>query len=736
MIKLIKSLIVIILFLQPVIIFAQSAKHSIKGYVIDAKSGESLPYANVTVKDKKIGTTTNTEGYFILLSLPADADTLEIFYIGYTTKQIGLKNLDYSKPLLIKMEQNLLETEAITVTAEQYQIWKKSDQISQITFSPKQLTSLPSLGEVDIFRSLQLLPGISGVSDGSSGLYVRGGTPDQNLVILDGMTVYHVDHFFGFFSAFNADAIKNVQVYKGGFPAMYGGRLSSVVDLTGKTGNVNKAKYGFGINLLSINGIMELPLFNNKASFIISGRRSYTNIIQTSTYQNFYDSLFGTPDEPISSPSGPGGGGRRGQQATQTRPDFYYYDLNVKFSYNPTRKDVFALSFYSGKDNLDDTQEMGGLKYQETDESLFTKTNQETTDWGNIGASAKWSRQWNDRLSSNILFAASQYQSNYDRNRTIESNDGIGDSTIVTRGGGFASEEDNQINDITFRFDGDWHLSNAHRLGFGTWISSIETDYLATLNDTINLFSRNNTSNQYAFYLQDQWQVFNPLQFTLGLRATYFDKTNKVYYEPRFSFNYAITNKIKFKGAWGQYNQFIHRIVNEQILGGSRDFWLVADEDFKPEYSEHYIVGLSYENNDYLFSVEGFYKNMDHLIEYSRRFQTKADFGELFFFGSGVSKGIEFLAQKKAGAFNGWISYTLSKVDHTFPNFNDGITFPASNDRTHEFKTIATYSIGKWSLAATWVYASGQPYTSPESQYFLDLLKLYSRQRKKQLPAA
>jgi hypothetical protein len=274
MIKSIKSLIVIIIFLQPVITFAQSAKHSIKGYVIDAKSGESLPYANVTVKNKKIGTTTNTEGYFILLSLPADADTLEIFYIGYTTKQIGLKNLDYSKPLLIKMEQNLLETEAITVTAEQYQIWKKSDQISQITFSPKQLTSLPSLGEVDIFRSLQLLPGISGVSDGSSGLYVRGGTPDQNLVLLDGMTVYHVDHFFGFFSAFNADAIKNVQVYKGGFPAMYGGRLSSVVDLTGKTGNVNKAKYGFGINLLSVNGIMELPLFNNKASFIISGRRS------------------------------------------------------------------------------------------------------------------------------------------------------------------------------------------------------------------------------------------------------------------------------------------------------------------------------------------------------------------------------------------------------------------------------------------------------------------------------
>ncbi len=720
MTKHLEFLFIIIILLLSLNASAQTSKRSIKGYVVDGTSGESLPYANVTVKGQKIGTTTNTEGYFILLNVPASADTLEIFYIGYTTKQIPLQDKDLSQALIIKMRQNLLQTEAITVTAEEYQIWEKSDQISQLTFSPKQLTSLPSLGEVDIFRSLQLLPGISGVSDGSAGLYIRGGTPDQNLVLLDGMTVYHVDHFFGFFSAFNADAIKNVQVYKGGFPAIYGGRLSSVVDLTGKTGNVNKAKYGFGINLLSVNGIMELPLFNNKASFIISGRRSYTDIIQTGTYQNFYDSLFGDDNPPLSNPVRPGGG-RRGQQATETRPDFYYYDLNAKFSYNPTRKDVYAISFYSGRDNLDDTNEMGNLKF-ESAQSLFTRINEETTDWGNIGASAKWSRQWNDRLSSNILLAASQYQSNYDRNRRIESNSGIEDSVTVTRGGGFASEEDNKIDDMTFRFDGDWHFTNNQRIGFGTWISAIKTDYRATLNDTINLFSRNNSSNQYAFYLQDQWQVFNPLQLTLGMRATIFDKTNKVYYEPRLSFNYAITNNLKFKGAWGQYNQFIHRIVNEQILGGSRDFWLVADEDFKPEFAEHYITGLSYENKNYLFSVEAFYKNMEHLIEYSRRFQTKADFGELFFFGSGISKGIEFLAQKKAGAFNGWISYTLSKVDHTFPSFNDGNTFPASNDRRHEFKTIATYTVGKWSLAATWIFASGQPYTSPESQYFLELL--------------
>jgi hypothetical protein len=268
------SVISLILLIQITAVFGQSEKTDIKGYVIDAKSGENLPYANVTVKGEKIGATTNTEGYFIILNVPLKVDTLEIFYIGYVTKIVDLKNMDRSKTLTIKMEQSFLETEAITVTAEEYQIWKKSDEVSQITFSPMQISSLPNLGEADIFRSLQLLPGISGVSDGSAGLYIRGGTPDQNLVLLDGMTVYHVDHFFGFFSAFNADAIKDVQVFKGGFPSIYGGRLSSVVDLTGKTGNVNETRIGLGINLLSVNGLLEVPLFE-KGSFIISARRSY-----------------------------------------------------------------------------------------------------------------------------------------------------------------------------------------------------------------------------------------------------------------------------------------------------------------------------------------------------------------------------------------------------------------------------------------------------------------------------
>jgi outer membrane receptor for ferrienterochelin and colicin len=708
--------------------FAQSEGIDIKGYVVDAKSGEALPYANIAIKGKRIGAATNTEGYFILVNAPTDADTLEVYYIGYLTEVVSLISLDRTKPIIVKMKQSLLETDAITVTAEQYHIWKTASEVSQVTFSPKEISVLPNLGQVDIFRSLQLLPGISGVGDGSSGLYVRGGTPDQNLVLLDGMTVYHVDHFFGIFSAFNADAIKDVQVFKGGYPAKYGGRLSSVVDLTGKTGDLNKTRVGLGINLLSINGILEIPLFN-KGSFLLSARRSYTDFIQSGLYTKLYDFITDESNSNNQVAQGPRGRfGGRGMEQEETRPAFYFYDLNAKLSYNPTRKDAFAFSFYSGKDNLDDSQELGDLQLRGTsEEDVFgTRTRQEITDWGNIGASLKWSRQWHDRFNTNILFAASQYFSDYNRDMSFNTDNGgsgLDDSSRVFRGvGNFASEENNTINDLTFRLDSEWHLTQAHRLGFGAFVSQIETDYKATLNDTISLFHRNRQSLQSSLYLQDRWILTDNWNVTLGLRSTFFDQTDQFYLEPRASMVYSLTRQIKLKGAWGQYYQYIHRVTNEDVLEGSRDFWLVADDDFQPSYAEHYIAGISYENLDYLFEIEAFYKDLGDLVEYSRRFQRRADYGELFFFGAGVSKGIEFLAQKKAGVIDGWISYTLSKVDYKFPNLNNSISFPASHDRTHEFKAVATYSLGSWDFSATGVFATGQPYTSPESQYFLEML--------------
>ena len=281
--------------------------NDLKGYIKDSSSGEVLPYANIVLMGHDRGTTTNTDGYFILVNAPIGELEILISYIGYESKTVQVNNLSESEEVLqIEMISKDLSVSGVEVVAEAYEIFKSSDRISQLTLSPRALQVLPTLGEIDIFRSLQLLPGISGIGDGTAGLYVRGGTPDQNMVILDGMTVYHVDHLFGMFSAFNAEAIKDVQVYKGGYPAKYGGRLSSVVELTGKRGG-DIRQFTFGANLLSANFSLETPILNKSGNWLISVRRSYTDLIQSAQYNSIFEFISG--EETVTNQPNQFGGG-------------------------------------------------------------------------------------------------------------------------------------------------------------------------------------------------------------------------------------------------------------------------------------------------------------------------------------------------------------------------------------------------------------------------------------------
>jgi hypothetical protein len=611
--------------------------------------------------------------------------------------------------------------------------------VSQFTFSPRQLSSLPSIGEIDIFRTMQLLPGISGVGDGSSGLYVRGGTPDQNLVIFDGMTIYHVDHFFGFFSAFNADAVKDIQVFKGGFPAEYGGRISSVVNLTGKTGDQNQLRFGYGINLLSAHGFFETPI-SDWGTFIVTGRRSYTDFIRSPLYDNIYGLLTGDDNGgatggPVRFSGGPPGGGL-GQQQAEFKPSFYFYDLNSKLTLNPTSKDIFTLSFYSGKDDLDKSQDFsgsGGLRFRGTDIDASLETT-DFTRWGNLGFSGKWSRQLSNRFHIDVLSAYSRYFSEYDRSSNVSgmAPPASGGGENARRSFSNASKEDNLVTDLSNKIDLNWQLSSAYSLNFGYNVTQFNNDYQAIRDDSVQIFSRKGNSILNSLYLQDLWK-YKSMAITAGIRGSHYNKTSKFYYEPRASFSYSFTNNVQLKGAWGQYYQFVNQISNEDVTQGARDFWLLADEDFNPSFAEHRILGLSYENDKYVLSVEGYYKDLTDLIEFSRRYVMRGpgmgpgrERGiapvENFFIGSGTAKGLEFLLQKKRGAITGWIGYTLGKVDYTFPAINKGMVFPADHDRRHEVNVVAKYNLGVYSFAATWVYASGSPYTAPESQYFIPLL--------------
>lgn len=710
------------------------------GIVKNSESGETLPSASIVIKETSTGTTSNVDGFFTLLNLPGKKFTLNVFYVGCHPVEMEV-DLDKIKGRLeINMQPSNIEIDEVFVSAKSYKMIKATEGVSETRVSPLDLKTLPSFGQVDVFRSLQLLPGISGTNESSSGLYVRGGTPDQNLVLLDGMTVYNVDHFFGFFSAFNADAIKDIQMFKGGYPAQYGGRISSVVDLTGKTGDPNNFHMSGGVNLLDAHTSLEIPLWG-KGAILLTGRRSYTDFIESSLYNNIYDMLSNNQESTdITQTTGitgfPGGGGRGGgfgnfqqPQTTTTRPSFYFYDFNGKITYRPSEKDNLAISFYSGKDNLfEDSENARQIEGRTNGDNIIPSSSiynsqNEDTDWGNMGTSLKWSRQWNPKFYSNLMGAYSHYFSNYLQTSNSETYNADVDTLINSRSTG--SLEDNNVNDFTLRLDNEWQVSNHHHLGFGLNVTQTNISYNFLRDDTLSILNRNDKSLLSTLYAQDKWKISPKLEINAGLRANYYDVTGEMYIEPRLSFQYKPREFLTFKGATGKYNQFVNRVINENVTEGSRDFWLIADNDLvQVQSSWHYILGGSIENRMLLFDVEAYYKTLTGLSEFSLRYQRNTiALDQLFFAGEGTSKGIEFLLQKKQGEFTGWLSYTLAKVEHQFDGLNEGNPFPALHDQTHEFKTVANWEPHpKWRFSATWVYGSGKPYTAPESQYQIDLL--------------
>jgi outer membrane receptor for ferrienterochelin and colicin len=687
---------------------------TVTGVLKDGESGETLPFATIQVLNSEIRTITNADGYFTLFGVPSDTSTLEARYIGYNVQHLKLDAAAVKQPVTIFLFLATTELSEIVITGRESTMMNMAGNMNQVSLSPAQISSLPGIGERDIFRSLQLLPGISSTNEASSGLFVRGGTPDQNLVLLDGFTIYHVDHFYGFFSAFNADAIKDVQLFKGGFDAKYGGRTSSVMELTGKTGNSQKVSGGFGLSTISANAFFEAPL-SDKLSLVLAGRRSYTDIIQSGFYNDVFD-LYNrkTPGENNRND----GGGLL--QRNTTEPSFYFYDLNTKLTFKPSEKDVLSLSFYNGKDNLDNSRE---------NENSFTRNDQNTTlttdiedvlKWGNTGLSLRWARQWTPKYYLNLCLSYSNYFSYRDRlNRmTVDRPDTLIQNVL-------GANEDNRLLDYSVRLNNKYQVNGAHTLEFGAHITYNTIDYNYLINDTLSLINKNQKGLLAAFFLQDEWKIGSRLAFTGGLRYSFFDVTDKFYFEPRLSARYNLTEKLKINLAWGQYYQFVNRVVREDVTQGSRDFWLLADDESNPvSFAEHYTAGVGYETGQMLFSIDFFQKDMEGLSEFSLRYGNTSGSGQneqFFYEGTGVSRGMEMLVQKKYGRFTGWLGYTLSEVVHTFPLISES-PFYALHDSRHELNLVATYKVKKWEFGGTWVYGTGKPYTAPDGKYKITTL--------------
>jgi ferric enterobactin receptor len=683
------------------------------GIVRDRSTGEALPFASVLVKGTTMGVSTNADGYFTLSKVPTDTSTLIVHYVGFEKTEIFLSPFDPVQNFRIELSPNTQSLKAVTIIGKKEEVvLADRSEVNTVKLSPRKLEQIPNLGEKDVMRSFQLMPGISASNESSSGLYVRGGTPDQNLVLYDGMTVYHVDHLYGFFSAFNSNALKDVQLYKSGFESRFGGRLSSVTEITAKDGNQKKFNLGGDLSLLSLNLFTEIPI-GEKFTSIITYRRSYKGPI--------YDKLFSKFNTSSSTTSMPGGGGPGGDRFMQeTEATSYFYDLNGKFTFKPNNKDIYSLSIFKGTDKLDNSTSMEAPSFGGAGKG-FGMNSTDLTQYGNNGLSLKWSRKWSPKLYSNTVLSYSNYFSERDKTQDRTVTNTSGDET-TTRSGII---ENNDLRDYSLRSDYQWDILDFSQLQFGGFSTYYDIKYNYSQNDTAVL-DRQNYSTLSGAYVQTKLKFLkDKLQIIPGIRASYYHTTHKFYAEPRASLSYSLNSKISLKGSTGKFYQFANRVTREDILSGSKDFWVLSDDISIPVSSAiHYTAGISYESNNYLLSAEAYYKEISNLSEYSLRIKAnpmEVSYSENFFTGNGYSKGIEFLAQKKNGNFNGWISYTIGEAKNKFSIYTDGY-FPANQDVNHEFKVVALYKYKRWDFSATWVYATGRPYTAPSGAYTITLL--------------
>lgn len=735
---------------------APPATINITGKVKDALDGELLPFANIRVVGTHSGTVTNVDGIFVLPNLPNEKITLEISYIGYQTLKYETKT--GQTDFVIQLTPIVNELREVVVEYQAKMVQPSTD-VGQLSINPAKFASLPNLGENDIFRTLQWLPGINATNETTAGLSVRGSTPDQNLIYFDGFSIYHTDHFLGIFSAFNANAIKDIQVYKGGFPAKFGGRVSSVIDITGKAGDQYKPRVGIGANLISGNMIIELPL-KNRSSLLIAGRRSYGDVFATNVHSSLTDyvntqprvrNLFQTDD----------------LEGIGSRVNFH--DVNVKYTIRPTKKDIFSLSVYNGNDNLNVAAQFEGkanvsapfspngghqdclqaprpkaggskkVKPRDRNESVreaeVDLNSNDVLTWNNTGVGLRWGRLWNQKFYSNIKLGYSSYRSTY--NGKSEEVQQDSDSTFTRIK---TSSQSNILDDITFRWDNDWTINSNQTFSFGLLSTYNDIRFNQTLDHCLVFENRNINGAHYTLYAQDAIKPTDRLQLNMGLRLTYYNLTNQFYFAPRASFQYDITSKLKLKGAWGKYYQFINQIIANNLRESGQDFWTMPDgRDIPVVQSDHFILGATHQSKLFTIDVEAYYKSLKGLVFYefdpgtARRMgppnqppsgggrpqpprpdQRKPLDIEKYFSGEGISQGVDVLLQKKKGKYTGWLGYSFNQLFYKFKNINKGEYYTPSVSIPHEFKAVQMLSLKNWDFSATFVYGTGKGYRLPK----------------------
>jgi len=687
-----------ILFLSSWQIMAQ--KYTLSGYISDSTSGEQLLGASVYISELKDGTASNLYGFYSI-TLPAGKYNVVYSYVGYKSKQLTI-NLSENTSLNMELGSvNVLNE--VEITAERSNQIQEKTQMSTISISMDKVKTLPSfMGEQDVIKTLQLLPGVQSGGEGGSGLYVRGGGPDQNLILLDGVPVYNASHLFGFFSVFNADAINSVELMKGGFPARYGGRLSSVLDIRMKEGNLNEFHGEGSIGIISSKLSLEGPIIKGKTSFIVSGRRTYIDILS----------------RPLIKAAAQQQGG------SDVVAGYYFYDLNGKINHKFSDRSRLFLSAYTGDDkfyaDIKEEYELDGKPNEDHVEADLT--------WGNKIAALRWNYMISPKLFSNATLTYSRYKfstdAGYTQKTTNDQGDAVENSFLQTFYSG--------IDDITAKVDFDYMPSPNHFIKFGVGdiyhtfspgASQTRLDF-----DEFELDSTIKSNTIYAHeayaYIEDDFKIGHRLKINAGLYATAFNPKDTTFYsvQPRIAARFLIGQKASIKASYAEMMQPLHLLTNPTI-GLPTDLWLPATTKVPVEYSRQIAVGFAQTiAEDYELSIEGYYKTMDNLIEYKdgQSFQVQDEsWEEKVELGRGWSYGMELFFEKKVGKVSGWIGYTLSWTERQFDKINFGEVFPYKYDRRHDISFVLTYKPNEdWDIGVVWVYGTGNAYTLGLERYW------------------
>ncbi len=671
-------------------------KYSISGYVNDSLSSENLIGATVSFNAQQKGVNSNGYGFYSI-TLPEGHYLISASYVGYISKYI---EIDLHKNISLDFQINARSSmnEEVVVYAKKKDVNVTSAQMGKMNLSMAQIKSLPVLfGEVDIMKTLQLLPGVSNAGEGNTGLYVRGGGPDQNLILLDDAIVYNTGHLFGFFSIFNGDAIKNTTLIKGGMPAQYGGRLSSVLDISMKEGNMNQFEVDGGLGLLASRLSVQGPIVKHKASFIVSYRRTYLDLL-VSPFVPRSSSFYGS--------------------------GYYFYDLNAKINYQFSEKDRIYLSGYFGRDVFD---------FRNAKRSFSTDV-----PWGNSTATFRWNHVFNRRLFANTTLLYNDYKFAFN---------GTQDNFFLSLSSG--------IKDLTAKTDFDYYPDPKNKIRFGgLYTYHVFTPNVVQGHQDSVIFKPENSDIKYAreaaVYLQDDWQINNKFDISIGLRWSAFEqvgpytiyqrdvdgnKTDSMHFgkgqniktyggpEPRFTIRYMLDDQTSLKASVSRNIQYIHLVSNAGTTLPT-DLWVPSTYIVQPQKSWLYAAGLfkNFNNNMFEASVELYYKQMQNQIEYQQGYTPSlSDPENSFVFGKGWSYGAEWYLNKSKGRWTGWIGYTLSWTWRQFPLLNNGEKYPAKYDRRNDLSVVATYDWNKhWKFSAVFVFASGNATSYPEKFYVVE----------------